>query len=304
MNPSAGAGKTHQSRDFILNKIEKYLGKEFTLWVTTRPAEAASHAIKAVESGGELLIAVGGDGTIHEVVNGIFSASDKSEAKCTLGIISSGTGQDYAKSLGLPLNIDEQLEVINKGHTEYVDVGKIIMKNKNEEAEIKYFINEFQVGIGGEVVRKVNANSKHKGGLLTYGLATVSLLFKYSGNLIKAVIDENEILTDKFIGFILANGNCMGGGMRLSSSIRLNDHLFDLLIVPQRTAIQKFINFPKIYSGKLKDSKLIGYRTIKKLLLESDEEVLVGADGELLGTLPCEVTLLPSVLKVCADFSK
>ncbi len=299
MNPTSGGGKTGETKHYILNKIEKYLGKEYTLWVTEKPAEAVEHAISAIESGGNLIIAVGGDGTIHEVVNGICSKGIWDDNHSILGIISSGTGQDFVQSLGLTTNIDEQLKIIKAGRIKSIDIGQVKFKDDNNRDIAKYFANEFQTGIGGDVVQKVNSRVKQKGGFLTYGLATVSILFKYSGHNMTLRINDGESFSGKFIAVIVTNGTYMGGGMKLTSSGELDDHYFELISIRSQNIIQKVINFPKIYFGKLKSTPKITFDKIQKIVVESEEDVLMEADGELLGKLPCEVNLLPSAIKVC-----
>lgn len=302
MNPTSAGGKTGKSRQYIFDKIKYYLGKNYTLWLTEKPADAIRHTVSAIERGGNLIIAVGGDGTIHEVVNGICSKGVGNNNHSTLGIISSGTGQDFVQSLGLTTNIDEQLKIIKNGHTENIDIGSVKFIDKSGEEVIRYFANEFQVGIGGDVVNKVNSTEKHKGGLLTYGLATVFILFKYSGYKMILRVNDEEPFSGSFIGVIVANGKRMGGGMKLNVSGKLNDHHFDLILIHSQNFLRKAINFPKIYFGKLKSTSGIIFGKINNIKIESEHDVLMEADGELLGKLPCEVNLLPSAIKVIANF--
>ena len=307
MNPASGGGKTGQSRRFILNKIEEYLGRSYKLWVTEKPVDAVEYTIKAIESGGNLIISVGGDGTIHEVVNGFCLASVNGNVDCTLGIISSGTGQDFVQGLGIKGDIDYQLSIIKEGIVELIDVGMVKYKDDSSRNVIKYFANEFQVGLGGKVAEKVNAKIKNKGSFLTYGLATIPFLFKYNGSNITVKINDEEPFKEKIIGIIAANGSCMGGGMKLTRTGDLTDHYFDLFIFHKQNIINRLLNFSKIYFGKLKDSKLINIRKADKLIIESGEEVQMEADGEFLGRLPCEISLIPSFLKVIINpgtFSK
>ena len=302
MNPASGGGKTGQSRRFILNKIEEYLGSNYKLWITEKPVDAVEYTIKAIESGGNLIISVGGDGTIHEVVNGIIIATLNKNIECTLGIISSGTGQDFVQGLGIRGDIDYQLGIIKEGVVELIDTGVVKYKDDKGLKVIKYFANEFQAGLGGKVAEKVNAKIKSKGGLSTYGLATIPYLFNYNGSNISIKIDDEEPIDGKFIGIIAANGSCMGGGMKLSRSRNLSDNNFDLFVFRSQNILNRLTNFSKIYFGRLKDSKLINIRKANKLIIESTEEVPIEADGEFLGKLPCEIDLLPSSLKVITNY--
>jgi diacylglycerol kinase (ATP) len=301
MNPASGGGKTGKLRKFILNKIKNYLGSDYKLWITEKSADAVEHTVKAIAEGGNLIIAVGGDGTVHEVVNGICLASVNANTDCTLGIISSGTGQDFVQGLGINGDIDYQLSIIKEGIVELIDIGVVKYKDDRGRNVSKYFANEFQAGLGGKVAQKVNSKVKNKGGFLTYGLATIPFLFRYKGSDIKVKINDEDSLKEKIIGIIAANGNCMGGGMKLTKTGSPADHYFDLFIFHKQNIINRLLNFSKVYFGKLKNSKLITIRKADKLMIDSGEEVQIEADGEFLGKLPCEISLLPSFLKVLVN---
>jgi len=301
-NPASGGGRTGKARRIILNKIENYLGKDYTLWETEKPFDAVEHTIKAIESGGKLIIAVGGDGTIHEVVNGICISKFNKNIDCTLGIISSGTGQDFVQGFGIKGNIDYQLNLIKEGNVESIDIGMVKYKEKAGNNAVKYFANEFQAGIGGKVAQAVNSKSKNKRSFLTYGLTAINYLFKYKSNVVSLKLNEEETVTEKIIGIIAANGNFMGGGMKLTQTAKFTDHNFDLFILREQSMFNKLINFTKINFGKLDESELITIRKVNKILIDSREEILMEADGEVLGNLPCELSLIPSALKVITKF--
>ncbi len=303
-NPASGGGRTGKTRLNIINKIENYLGKIYTLWETEKPFDAVGHTIKAIESGGKLIIAVGGDGTIHEVVNGICISKFNKNIDCTLGIISSGTGQDFVQGFGIKGSIDYQLNLIKEGNAESIDIGMVKYKDKAGNNIVKYFANELQAGIGGKVAQIVNSKTKNKSSFFSYGLTSMVYLFKYKSNVVSLKLNDEKPVTEKVIGIIAANGNFMGGGMKLTSSRNLTDHNFDLFILREQSMINKLINFTKIYFGKLKDSELITIRKVNKLLIDSREEILMEADGEVLGTLPCEIKLLPFSLKVISNFDQ
>ena len=304
INPASAGGKTGKIQRQILNALEKKIGKGYSLFVTRKPLEASFSAKKAIREGNELILAVGGDGTIQEVVNGFFSNGYPSNPACQLGIIDSGTGSGFAQSLGLPPTVDEQLELILSGETRFMDVGRAVYSDKSGRPKQRFFVNECQAGIGGEIVRNVSSKQKKLGGQLSFGLSTLSMAFRYTSPSMTVLIDRTRTVTERFISIVMANGNYMAGGMKLAPDAKADDGLFDILLIHEQSIPQRLWNFPKIYTGTHMDSPKFSYYRGKRIFLTSSEHVLFEADGEFLGWLPCMVEILPSVLPVRSTFPK
>ncbi len=304
INPESAGGKTGKIQRQILNTLERKIGKRYSLFVTRKPLDASFSAKKAIRAGSELIIAVGGDGTIQETVNGFFSNGYPSSPACQLGIIDSGTGSGFAQSLGLPPTIDEQLELILSGRTRLMDVGRAVYSDKSGRPRERFFVNECQAGIGGEIVRNVSSKKKKLGGQLSFGLSSLSAAFRYTSPSMTVLIDRNRTITERFISIVMANGNFMAGGMKLAPKAKVDDGLFDILLIHEQSIPQRLWNFPKIYNGThIDSSKFSSYRG-KRIFLTSSEHVLFEADGELLGWLPCMVEILPSALPVRSTLSE
>jgi YegS/Rv2252/BmrU family lipid kinase len=299
LNPASSGGKTGEHQHKILSSIEKYFGNDYTLWITGKPNDAFLFTKKAIEEGCSLLISAGGDGTIQEIVNGLLNTGNNKHS-CKLGLLNCGTGQGFAQSLCLPKNIDDQLGIIKKGFTRSIDAGKISFY-LNGEKQTRYFINEFQAGIGGAVVRNVNKNLKRKGGLIAFGLGTISTVLNFPNQRISMILDDSTEIKGEYTGIVVANGNMTGGGMNLSPLSNLSDNFFNLLIIHKQKSIQRLFNFSKIYSGRHINSRTFSYMLIKKIVLMSDEDVPVEADGEIFSPLPCEIEIIPSAVEVCAN---
>ena len=124
-NPESSGGRTGEGRQKILNLIEKIFGNNFSLFITGKPNDASLFAEQSIKDDCDLIITVGGDGTIQEVVNGVLSNSCSKINKCSVGIISSGTGQGFAQSINLPKSHEEQIKLIKNGLTKKVDVGRV-----------------------------------------------------------------------------------------------------------------------------------------------------------------------------------
>lgn len=297
-NPVSAGGKTGARQAEILNALERKMGNGYSLCVTGEPLEASFSAKKAILEGSELIITIGGDGTIQETVNGFFSDGNIINPSCQLGIIDSGTGHGFVQSLGLPSGLEEQLEVIHRGQAQPIDLGKVVFSDKNGQPKEHYFINECQAGIGGEVVRLVHSRHKRLGGFIAFGAVTLLTALRYPNRSMTVEIDRTTRITERFIGVVIGNGNYMAGGMKLIPHAKVDDGLFDILLMHEQSIPQRLRNFPKIYSGRhLSSPKFTQYRG-KKVTLSSSESVTFEADGEFLGSLPCSIEIVPSAMQV------
>jgi diacylglycerol kinase (ATP) len=301
INPSSAAGKTGQRQSHILAALHRHLGQPNSLCLTSRPGEATTSAREAILAGSDLVIAVGGDGTIQETVNGFFSQGKLLRPGCQLGIINSGTGGGFVQSLGLPPDIESQCRVIGEGRTRLIDVGRAVFSDGKGAGLERLFINECQAGIGGEVVKKVRGGYKKLGGLLGFGLSTLAVALNYPNRKMTISVDDGPEVSGRFIGIVAANGNTMAGGMRLAPRAQVEDGLLDILFIHGQTLPERLWNFPKIYSGSHLTSPKFSYFQGKSIRLTSEEEVTFEADGELCGHLPCRIDILPSALRVRAN---
>jgi diacylglycerol kinase (ATP) len=302
INPASAGGKTGKMQGQTLRTLEERCGRRYSLCVTQQPGEAGVSARKAIIEGSKLIITIGGDGTIQETVNGFFSNGHPINPSCQLGIINSGTGSGFAQSMGLPPLIDEQIHVIFNGQTRLVDVGRVVFSDNNGLKAERYFVNECQAGIGGAVVQKVQSAQKKLGGKLAFGSSTLAMAFRYPNQPMAVAIDDDFKVRGRFMGVVITNGSYMGGGMNLTPDAEVDDGLFDILLIHGQSIPQRLWNFPKIYSGRHTDSPKFSIYRGERVDISSSRRVLVEADGELLGSLPCTVEMVPSALLVRAAF--
>ncbi len=303
INPASSAGRTGRHQREIVAALERHLGRGFSLSVTKGPRDAIFSARAAVLRGTDLVVAVGGDGTLQEVVNGLMQASRKPERRPQLGIVNAGTGHGFAQGLGLPASLDAQCAGIARGSFRRIDIGRAAYAERSGRPVERYFVNECQAGIGGRVVEKVQAGHKKLGGLLGFGLATLTTALSYPNRSIRFSLDEGPEQSGNFIGIVAANGNSMAGGMRLAPRAAVDDGALDILLMRGQTLRERLRNFPKIYSGTHLESPKFGYLRGRTLSLASDEEVSFEADGEIFGHLPCRVEVVPAALEIRTDGS-
>ncbi len=304
INPVSAGGKTGARQSEILSALDRKIGNRYSLCVTSRPLEAGFSARNAIMDGSELIITIGGDGTIQETVNGFFSDGRLINPSCHLGIIDSGTGHGFAQSLGLPAGLDEQLEAIHRGEIRSIDLGRATFSGDYGERREHYFVNECQAGIGGEVVNLVRSKHKRMGGFVAFGAITLISALRYPSQTMSVEIDGTTGITERFIGVVIGNGSYMAGGMNLIPQARVDDGLFDILFMHDQSTLQRLWNFPKIYSGRHLTSPKFSCLRGRRVTLSSSENVTFEADGEFLGSLPCSIDMLPAILKVKVSVRK
>ncbi|MGD0783385.1 MAG: diacylglycerol kinase family protein, partial [Candidatus Aminicenantales bacterium] len=273
LNPASGGGKTGRNRAAIFGSLAAALDRPFSAGVTSRPLEAADMARAAVEAGCGLIIAAGGDGTIQEVVNGFFREGAVLNPACRLGVINAGTGRGFAQSLGLPGDLNGQCRVLAGGCTRPLDIGRAEFTAADGTMDRRYFVNECQAGIGGDVVRAVGAAGKKLGGRAAFGLSTLAAAWRVPNRIVTVSVDGGSPRTGSFLGIVAANGSAMAGGMKLLPSADTADGRLDILFMGAQSRLQRFRNFPKIYSGRHLDSPHFGLTRGARLFLSSESEV-------------------------------
>jgi YegS/Rv2252/BmrU family lipid kinase len=238
---------------------------------------------------------VGGDGTINEIANGFYENQKLINPDASLGIVPSGTGCDFIKSLNIPSGINGALKAIAQAPSALVDVGRARYRNHSGQEEERCFMNVADFGLGGEVIEKVNENRK-KRKASSYLRCLASTVTKYKCKKLKLSVDGTEIPQEEYFIGAVANGKIFGKGMKIAPSAKLDDGFFDLVLVKSMKLLEFGMNAWKIFLGThLSHSKisLIHARKIE-VTLESDEtDVLLELDGEQLGKLPAVFEIVP-----------
>jgi len=298
INPASAGGRTGRRFREITKAIGKYLGNGCSVHTTSRPLDAQYIARAAALEGSPLIVVVGGDGTVNEAVNGLFEDGKPVNQDCKLGIISSGTGEGLARSMRLPLRVEEALRAIVNGDTRAIDVGRISFHNRRTRESERYFVSECQFGIGAEVVRRAIRARKRIGGALAYGLTTLSVAISHPNREMTVEIDGVQRITRSLLGGSVGNGDRTAGGMHLTPAAKPDDGTLDLLLMHEASIVQRLRSFPRIYSGQHVESEGFSYYAAKSISLFSNADVPVSADGELVGSLPCTIEVLPASLLV------
>jgi len=304
VNPTAGNGKAGKIASRILQKISSKTDFAVDLTFTKEKNDAVQITRKAILNGASTIIAVGGDGTINEVINGFFLDGHPLNPLCELGIINCGTGCGLAKTLNIPQSLDQQVNLILQPGSMTIDLGNVTYQNFFNKKEHRFFASECQIGIGSKVASIVGKRHKIFGGKIAFGyVSTLQAIRAMPIGLQIAFDNEHEQKTD-LLGLVVGNGKVCGGGMKLTPGAELNDALFDVLSIHEMSIIQRLLNLSKVYSGNHLLSPHFSLKQCKKISVKSDIDITLEADGEMLGYSPFSVEIIPAAISVKANNTK
>jgi YegS/Rv2252/BmrU family lipid kinase len=295
VNPHSGNGKTGREWPRIRRLAEEILGT-FETFITTGPGDATVLTRNSLCGDAEVIVCVGGDGTLNEVVNGFFDNNEPIRQDALLGFLPNGTGCDFPRSFPVSSETKTALESIRRRSTKTMDLGRIRFKNHQGDQSIRYFHNITSCGLGGEVVERVNRTSKACGPFLTFIAATLKALFQYKTKTIRIKIDDNDEITKEALHVAVANGRYQGGGMQVAPEALFDDGLLDVTVIDSMSIPVVFWRLPNLYNGKIREISQVFSTTAKKVSLSSDERVLIDIDGEQPGVLPADVEIVPAAI--------
>ena len=293
LNPIAGRGRGARIESELRSVLEAE-GIDFDLARTARPGHAVELAEQAADDGFEIVVAAGGDGTMHEVVNGLMAAAGGGEAG-TLGIIPIGSGSDFAHTVGVPPNLRAACHRLAHGQVRVVDVGQLTMPGQGT----RYFDNT--LGIGFDAVVTVEAlKVKWLRGMALYlpvVLKTVFLSLKVP----RATIEYDEqTLTLPALMICVANGPREGGGFFVAPQAQPDDGLFDLCIAREVSRPAQLGLIPHFMKGTHVDQEPVTMARARRVTISSSDDLVAHVDGEVLCTdgheIECEI--LPRRLRV------
>jgi YegS/Rv2252/BmrU family lipid kinase len=302
VNPKSANGATGRNWEKLAAEARAALG-DFDTGMTTRPMEAAELARKALREGARRIVAVGGDGTINEVVNGFFDGDAQVSPGAGLGVLPQGTGGDFRKTILVPPKMADAAKKLAAAQPRPADVGRIEFTDHAGQRAVRYFLNVASFGISGMVDREVNRSSKMLGGALSFQLASLRALLKYEDAKVKLSLDGGPAEELAVTCVAAANGRFFGGGMMVAPEAKIDDGIFHVTIW-QGFGLWDFITKKgQIYNGthvKLPGTRIATCKRMDAEASSSGAEVLIDVDGEQPGRLPASFTLLPGAIQVWA----
>jgi YegS/Rv2252/BmrU family lipid kinase len=283
-NPKAGRGRS----DF--DSIVERLGRA-ELWLTQRPGHGTDCVSQAREAGVDLIVAVGGDGTVHEVVNGILGH----HPDATLGVIPLGSGCDYARTFGIPQDIAAACARITSADPPRVVDAAEIRCRRGEEEYTRHFANIAEVGIGPEVVARATRMPRFLGPAV-YFAAFCLTLPRYEVRTASIKMDD-QVYEGPLVNLVVAVGQYFGGGMHVAPRADPSDGRFDVQ-VQFGTKLDYVRGIPKVYKGRHVPHPRILEAGAGTVEITSNPRGLIEADGEIIGHTPATFRILPGALRV------
>lgn len=295
VNPSAGGGRAFKAWPDIETKM-KIRELAYDYYITQAPGEATREARRALERGYQTIVSVGGDGTLNEVVNGFFHNQRPLNPLAVLAVINCGSGSDFARTAGIPRDLDQALNLLRHGRSSRVDLGIVKYVNHYQRREERLFINIAGCGVEGEIVHRVNRSSKALGGFLSFLKATLWGLVLYRSKNVSISVDGQLVHTGGMLAAMVANGQYLGSGMHAAPEARLDDGLFDVIIIQAMSRPKMLVSLPRLYKGShLSLSEVLTCRGTQ-VSIHTVDRVRLDMDGEQPGFLDAEFSILPQAI--------
>jgi len=290
VNPSSAGGSTGEAWPQIASDLRSHFGA-FRVLFTKQRGDAAALANEATRKGAKLIIACGGDGTISEVANGILSSGRDAE----LGILPSGTGGDFRRTLEIPARSRDAARVLRTGRTVRIDVGRVSYIDHNEDNATRYFVGVASCGMSTKVIERVKSDRA------SFASALLQTAMRNEPVRLVIQLDDSHERHLVVSNLCVANARYFGGGMKIAPDAKLTDGKFDVIGVGDLGAVKIFTSAPRVYTGSHLSMPEVSHVLARKISVRPAEhttEVALEIDGELPGRLPATFQIVPEALRV------
>ena len=301
VNPRAGAGRAGTQIDALKRLADRYF-ERWEIETTEAPGHATHLARDAAEKGVELVAAVGGDGTCHEVVNGLIAERSAIRQKTVFTAIPFGTGSDLVRSLGIPNRTEEALQIAASGLSRRSDLGLATVTTPDGKLS-EVFVNAAGFGANGEVAARTNRSSKRFGGTATFVSASLKTMMSYTPRPVSLSIEQPDGTTEwqeELFSAFIANGQYCGSGMLVGAGGSMQDGLLDICLLGTSPFLQQVVDFRRLYDGTLHKaygaSKMAALSVVAKPT--DGVPIPIELDGETRGCLPARFEVLPEALVI------
>lgn len=302
VNPASAAGATGEAWPGVASAVRRHFGP-FEVAFTKRPGEAVEIAEREARAGRRLVIACGGDGTISEVANGILRAESDAE----LGLLPSGTGGDFRRTLNVPARAADAARHLREGVSRVMDAGRVRFVNAGGEEESRFFVNVASFGMGGDVINRVKSRSglpagaaRLLGGKASFAAAALQAALTFEKPAVRVSLDGGPRSQMTVANFCVANARYFGGGMKIAPNAKLDDGRFDVVAVGDVSALTVLANSYRLYLGTHLGMQEVRHALARIVRADpaTADPVNLELDGEPVGRLPAEFELLPDALRV------
>lgn len=298
INPAAAGGRAAAAWPGLEARLKR-AGLSVEARFTTGPGDGAEQTRQALADGADTVVAVGGDGTIHEVVNGFFAGDLPINPNARLGVLPAGSGSDLVKTLGIPKDADGAVRVLAAGHTRPIDLGRAAFTNHQGQPEARWFVNTASAGLSGAVMQCMDGLPGFLKGAVRYNVASVMTMATYRPPIIQITLDEDEPEDARVLLLVIGNGQFFGGGMHVAPEAKLDDGELDMVAVQARPLPELLLNFPKLYAGTHLNLSMVDHGRGRRVKVDGPP-LLVEVDGEQPGRTPAAFEVRAGVLNVIA----
>lgn len=296
VNPTSGSGKAGKKIKEIEAKL-KAADIQYDISFTAYQGHAIELSKAAVRDGFRQIIVVGGDGTNHEVMNGIMQQNAVATDEVTQCLIPVGTGNDWIRTHHLPRNIDAIIQNIKKGKTKLQDIGKATFETPEGRGE-RFFMNVAGLAYDAFIAEKMNNNPKLVSNKLVYFLLILRCLFQYKPQNTRITFN-NQTVENQYYTINIGICKYSGGGMQFVPHAIPDDGLFALTTVGSMPILGVLASTPYLYGGRIRKHPRAYMTQTKSIKIESldNEPILLELDGEYLGVSPVELEIIPKALR-------
>ena len=303
VNPKSAAGATRDKWSQTASDLRAHFGP-FSVAFTKSQGDGIDIAMRAAKAGRKFIIACGGDGTINEVANGVLRSGEDVE----LGILPSGTGGDFRRTLGIPLTSREAAVSLRDGRTKLIDSGKVTCHDASGEMVSRYFLNVSSFGLAAAVLKRVKSTNAFDWlpmtgvrGRANFAVSTLQEVFDLDPVNIRVRFDDGEEKTIQTINFCVANSRYFGGGMMIAPHAKINDGFLDIVNIGDISTAKILIKAYSLYRGTHLDLNEVKSTLAKKIevsAVDPSTEILLETDGELPGKLPATYEIVQNAIRV------
>ena len=290
VNPASAGGSTGEAWPQIASDLRSQFGS-FRPVFTKRRGDAAGLAADAARKGAKLIIACGGDGTISEVANGILSSGKDVE----LGVLPSGTGGDFRRTLEIPSQSRAAARVLSAGRTVRIDVGRVSFVDHHGAEAMRYFVGVASCGMSTRVIERVKAEN------ISFAASLMQTAIRNEPTRLVVQLDDSHDHHLLVLNLCIANARYFGGGMKIAPDAKLTDGKFDVVGIGDLSALKLFTSAPRVYLGSHLSMPEVSHALARKVAVRPPDrttEVALEVDGELPGRLPATFQIIPKALRV------
>lgn len=300
VNPKSAGGTTRDKWAEIAADFRVHFGA-FQVAFTKAVGDGLEIARRGAEQGRRLIIACGGDGTINEVANGILQSGKETE----MGILPSGTGGDFRRTLGISDNYREAARQLRNSEVRTIDVGRVTFRNFKNETVSRFFLNVSSFGLSASIIERVKKQNRFNWlpfgflrGRTSFAVSTLQEVLDVDYKIVKVSFDGEEAKPLKTINFCVCNARFFGGGMKIAPNADISDGKFDVVNIGDIKTAKILLNAYTLYQGTHLSLPEVKAGLARKIEVSSETEIRLEIDGELPGKLPAVFEIVPQALKI------